>query len=198
MKNKLSFLVLALLIISLFFVIKLNIGAKTIEEAILKVGSKPISIIYEEKTDKGVIVFYNHLGGDDLSTAFVKKNLIGYKTIYSGVQGDMKLVLSKFGISNAYFPGIEKTSLPIYFGVISNIDISQVKVIEKKRNIEGQAKIINAKDRRIWLVYMENFEGSDFEIIGLSEDGKELAKIDGNISPYYADQKPFKSPYREQ
>ena len=196
MKNKLSLLVLALFIIPLFFVIKLNIGARTIEEAILKVGSKPISIIYEEKTDKGIIVFYNHLGGNDLSTAFVKKNLIGYKTLYSGVQGDMKLVLSKFGISNSYFPSIEKTSLPIYFGFISNIDISQVKVIEKKRNIEGQAKIINAKDKRIWLVYMENFEGSDFEIIGLSKDGKELAKIDGNISPYYADQKPFKSPYR--
>lgn len=108
---------------------------------------------------------------------------------------DIKSVSSKFGISDAYYPAIENASLSIYFGVIGNSDISQVKIIEKKRNIEGQAKIINAKDTRIWLIYMNNFEGSAFEIIGLSEDGKVLTKRDGNISPYYAEQKPFKSTY---
>lgn len=39
---------------------------------------------------------------------------------------------------------------------------------------------------------MNKFEGSDFKIVGLSNDGKETEKIDGNISPYSADQKPFK------
>ena len=39
---------------------------------------------------------------------------------------------------------------------------------------------------------MNKFEGSDFDIIGLSADGKELTEIDGNISPYYAEQKAFK------
>ena len=39
------------------------------------------------------------------------------------------------------------------------------------------------------------FEESDFDIIGLSKEGKELVKIDGNISPYYTDEKPYKSPY---
>ena len=42
---------------------------------------------------------------------------------------------------------------------------------------------------------MNKFQGSDFDIIGLSLEGKELTKIDGNISPYHADQKPFKSTY---
>jgi hypothetical protein len=45
---------------------------------------------------------------------------------------------------------------------------------------------------KIWLVYMSKFQGSDFNIIGLSKDGKELTKIDGDISPYYSEQKPFK------
>ncbi|MPN32520.1 hypothetical protein SDC9_179999 [bioreactor metagenome] len=124
--------------------------------------------------------------------AVVRKDIGGYKTAYSGVQGDINLVSSKFGISHIYFPNVEKTALPIYFGVIGNPDISEVKVIEKKRNIEDKAKIIDASGTRIWLVYMDKFQGSDFDIIGLSVDGKELIKIDGNISPYYAEQKPFK------
>ena len=48
---------------------------------------------------------------------------------------------------------------------------------------------------RIWLIHMDQFEGSHFEIIGFSEDNNVLVKIERNISPYAADQKVFKSPY---
>jgi len=196
MKKKIGFIVLSIMIVSVFLVIKFNNGAKTIEEAMTTPGSKAISIIHEEKTDKGSIVFWNHKGEDSFYTAFLRKTISGYKNVYSGVEGDISVVANKFGVSYTYLPNIEKTSLPIYFGIIGNPDISQVKIVEKKRNIEGQAKIINANGMRIWLVYMNKFQGSDFDIIGLSADGKELTKIDGNISPYYAEQKPFKSPYQ--
>lgn len=53
--------------------------------------------------------------------------------------------------------------------------------------VRFSAKIINAKDKRIWLIYMNKFQGSDFEIIGLSADGKELTRIKDNISPRYAE-----------
>lgn len=194
MKKKIVYIVLAIMIVSVFLVIKFSNGAKTIEEAITTPGSKPISIIHEEKTDKGSIVFCNTVGGDGLYTAIVRKNIFGYKNVFSGVQ-EVKSMANKFGLSYCYFPNVEKTSLPIYFGIIGNADISQVKIVEKKRNIEGQAEIINANGTRIWLMYMNKFQGSHFEIIGLSADGKELTKIDGDISPYYAEQKPFKSTY---
>lgn len=192
LKKKVSYIVLAISIISLFLVFKFSGGAKTVEEAINISGLKPVSIIHEEKNDKGSIVFCYTSSGSGLYTAIVRKNINGFHIVYSGVQGDIKFVSDKFGISHTYFPNIEKTSLPIYFGLIGNPDISQVKIIEKKRSIEGQAKIINANGTRIWFVYMNKFEGSDFDIIGLSADGKELTKIDGEISPYYAEQKPFK------
>ncbi|MGH4140725.1 hypothetical protein [Clostridium sp.] len=193
MKKKVGFAVLAIMIISLFsmfLIIKFGNGVKTIEEAVITPGS-PLSIIHEEKTDKGSIVFCNTVGFDSLFTAIVRKTLSGYKTVYTGWQSDIKRVANTFGVSYTYFPNIEKTSLPIYFGIIGNTDIKQVKIVEKKRNIEGQAKIINANGTRIWLVYMNKFQGSDFDIIGISADGKELTKIDGDISPYYAEQKPF-------
>ncbi|MDF2883558.1 MAG: hypothetical protein K0R54_4115 [Clostridiaceae bacterium] len=192
MKKKVSFIALGILIISLFFTFKFSGGAKTIEEAINTPGSKPVSIIYEEKNDKGTIVFCHTSDWNGLYTAVVKKNINGYKTVYSGVEGNIKLVSDKFCISYSYFPNIEKTALPIYFGLIGSSNISKVKIIEKKRNIEREAKIINANDKRLWLVYMNKLEGSDFDIIGLSADGKELTKIDGDISPYSAEQKPFK------
>lgn len=192
MKKKVILITFVLIVVSLFVAVKFRGSAKTIEEAINTSGSKQVNIIHEEKNDKGIIVFSYTSDGNGLYTAVVRKEIGGYKTVYSGVQGDIKLVSEKFGLSGNYFPAIEKTSLPIYFGIISNHDISEVKIIEKKRNIEREAKIINANGTRIWLVYMNKFEGSDFNIIGLSADGKELAKIDGDISPYYAEQKPLK------
>jgi hypothetical protein len=197
LKKKVGFIFSAITIISLilfFSVIKFGNGAKTIEEAVNTPGSMQLNIILEEKTDKGSIVFCNTVGQEGFYTAIVRKNISGFKTVYSG-GGDLQSAANKFGLSYTYFPNVKKTSLPIYFGIIGNSDISQVKIIEKKRNIEGQAKIIDANGTKIWLVYMNKFQGSDFDIIGLSADGKELTKIEGDISPYYAEQKPFKSTY---
>lgn len=196
MNKKLKIGILGLTVALVILVINFSAGVKSAEEAIKLSSSKPLSIIHEEKTNRGSIVFYETLGEDSLSTAFVRKSLGRYKVVYDGVEGDISLVAKKFGLSNMYFPTIEKTSLPIYFGLIGNPEIDQVKIMEKGRNIEGQAKIIEAEGKRIWLVFMNRFQGSDFDIVGLSSDGKEIVKVDGDISPYYADQKPFKSTYK--
>lgn len=84
MKKKLGFIVLPIMIVLLFLVIKSSNGAKTIEEAINP--SIPITIIHEEKTDKGSIVFYTHEGKNDFSTCFVRKTFNGYKYVYGGGQ----------------------------------------------------------------------------------------------------------------
>lgn len=196
MDKKLKIGILGLTVVLVILIINFSTGVKSAEEAIKLSSSKPTSIIHEEKTNRGSIVFYETLGEDSLSTAFVRKSLGRYKVVYDGVQGDISLVAKKFGLSNMYFPTIEKTSLPIYFGLIGNPEIDQVKIMEKGRNVEGQAKIIEAEGKKIWLVYMNRFQGSDFDIVGLSSDGKEIVKIDGDISPYYADQKPFKNTYQ--
>jgi hypothetical protein len=195
LKKRIGFTILAIMIvslISLLLLVKFGNGEKTVADLINNEGSMKLKIIHEEKTDKGSIVFCNTVGRDGLSTVIVRKTISGYKDVYSGGEADIKRVANKFGVSYTYYPNIEKTSLPIYFGIIGNPAINKVKIVEKKRNIEGQAKIINANGMRIWLVYMNKFEGSDFDIIGLSADGRELTKIDGDISPYYAEQKPFK------
>jgi hypothetical protein len=192
MKKKVILIALVLLIVSLSFVIKLIGGSRTIEEAINTSVSNKVSIIHEEKHGKRSIVFSYVSGGNGLYTAVVRKDVMGYKTVYSGVQGDIKLGSEKFGISHAYFPNIEKIGLPIYFGVIGKPEINEIRIVEKKREIERKAKIIESKGSRIWLVYMNGIEGSDFDITGYSKEGNELIKINGSISPYYVEQKPLK------
>lgn len=196
MKKLLVLAIVVLVSIGIVLISALNDGAKTLEEALSPAGSKPFKIIHEEKNKQGSIVFYSHLGQDDLSTAVVKKRFGRYKVLYSGVQGDITLFADTFGVAYNYFPSIQGTALPIYFGVIGNTDISKVKILEKKRNIEKEAKIIDAEGIRLWLIYMNQFQGSEFEILGLSADGKTVTKIDDNIQPYYANQKPMKSPYQ--
>jgi hypothetical protein len=192
MKKKIILFVLALIAVLLLVVVKMTGGANTIEEAINPDGSNKINIIHVEKHDKGSIVFGYISGENTLYTAVVRKDITGYKVVYSGVQGDIKLVSEKLGFSYTYFPSIEKVELPIYFGLIGNQDISDIRIVDKKREVEKQAKIIESNGTRIWLVYMNPFKGSDFDITGYSRENKELVKIDGNIAPFYADQKPVK------
>lgn len=192
MKKKIIFFVLALMAVLLLLLVKLNDGAKTIEEAINPKGSNKVSIIHEEKHGKGSIVFGYVSGRNGLYTAVVRKDITGYKIVYSGVQGDIKLFTEKHTISYDYFPSIENVGLPIYFGLIGNPDITEVRIVEKKRGVEKQAKIIESNGTRIWLVYMNSFKGSEFDITGYSKDDKELVKIDGNISPWCVEQKPLK------
>lgn len=192
MKKKIIFLMVAVIAILLFLAIKFTYSAKTIEDAISSPGSMKVDIIHEENHRKGTIVFGYVSNGTSLFTAVVRNDITGYKTVYSSVQGDIKLVSEKFGMSHTYFPSIEKVGLPIYFGLIGNPDISEIKIVEKKRGIERNAKIIESNGSRIWLIYMNGLEGSGFEILGYSKDSKELIKIDGNISPFYVEQKPIK------
>lgn len=193
--KKLLFAILVLLAMGVTFtIIRNNSGYKTLEEALNPSGSNTPNIIYKEKTGEGYIVLYSQFDNKDFSKAYVKKSLGKYKVVYSGVAGDIDETLDKIEMTNYYFPAFQKNWKPVYFGLIGDDEITQVNVIEKKRNINKQAKIINIKDYkyRLWLLYMDELEGSKFEIIGLSKDNEEIVKIDGNIYPLNVEDKPLK------
>jgi hypothetical protein len=57
------------------------------------------------------------------------------------------------------------------------------------------AKIIETQYMRIWLIYMNGFKGSNFDIVGISQEGKELVNI-SDISPWKVDQKSLRSHYK--
>lgn len=189
-----STLIISIIITLTFIVINCNGRKKSVKEA-LGIGSyNNLKIIHEEYTDKGIITFMINTDTTKkyLSTAFISKNLFGYKDLYSGV-GSIDGVGER-DLTAHYFPAIKKTSLPIYFGVILNDKIDEVIVKQGNSSEMKNAKIIDAGDTRIWLIYMNGFKGTEFEVIGYSSDGTEIYKFTDTI-PWNAEQKPVKSPY---
>lgn len=178
------------------FTIKYNNNSRTLEEELALSPGNEMTIIHEEKVDKGSMVFCFNEEEDYLYTSFIRKSIFGYENLYSGVQGDVKTIPNTVGLSSSYFLAIKNTSLPMYFGIITNIDIKEVKVKESSSS-DGwrNAKIIDTGDIRIWLVSMTGFNGTGFDIVGLDKDGKELYQISDTIS-WPAEQKSVRSPYK--
>ena len=189
-----SSLIIVLLVFVISIVINSNDRKNSIKQALGIETYNNLKIIHEEPTDKGSIVFISNTDTSNkyLSTAFVSKNIFGYKDLYSGVSSLEGL--DKIDLTAQYFPAIKKTSLPIYFGVILNDKIDKVSVKQTNSSEIKDAKIIETDDYRIWLVYMNGFKGTKFEILGYSNDGTEIYKFEDTI-PWSAEQKPLKSPY---
>ncbi|GFP75616.1 hypothetical protein [Clostridium fungisolvens] len=185
-------LVLILVIISAFCILNFSSTARDINHAVNRPGSVPVNIIYEQKGSKGSMVFCISSGVEGLFTAAVKENMFGYRLAYWVAQGDIKITIDKVGLTESYFPNINKITPPMFYGIVGNPEIKRVKIIEKKRNIEAEAKIVDANGYRLWLINMENFQGSQFDIIGLSDDDKEISHRHDNISPLTVEQKPTK------
>jgi len=196
--NKKSILLIgiALLILCLISIFNLNKN-NTLENELSVLTSDSFKIIAEDRTDKGTLFFAYNENEDVLRTSFIGKNLFGYKTLYSGVGTDITKASESLGLTYNYFLPIKQSSLPLYFGVIGNDEVKEVK-IKESTNESGwkSVKIIEADNKRIWLLYMNGFTGSTFDIVGVSEDGKDLVNIYDNFSPWTADQKPVRSPYK--
>lgn len=183
------------LIIIIFIVINAKGREKTIEEALGIEKNTNFKIIHEEATDKGIIAFCINKNNTNkyLSTAFVSKNIFGYKDLYSGI-ASIDFINDQRYLTSQYFPAIKDTPLPIYFGIILNDKIEKVSVKERNSSKIKNAEIINTSNGIIWLIYMDGFKGNEFEIIGYSSNGTELYKFTDTI-PWNAEQKALKSPY---
>lgn len=189
-----STLIIAVLVIFTSIIISSNGRKNSVKQALGIEANTNLKIIHEEPTDKGSIVFISNTDNSNkyLATAFVNKNIFGYKHLYSGVSSLEGL--DRIDLTAQYFPAIKKTSLPIYFGVILNDKVEKVRVKRNNSTEIKDAKIIETDAYRIWLVYMNGFKGTKFDILGYSNDGTELYKFEDTI-PQNAKQKPLKSPY---
>ena len=185
-----STVIIAVLVILISIAINSNGRKNSVKQALGIETNNDLKIIHEEPTDKGSIVFISNTDNSDkyLSTAFVSKNIFGYKNLYSGVSSLKGL--DRIDLTAQYFPAIKKTSLPIYFGVILNDKIEKVSVKQKNSSEIKDAKIIDTDDYRIWLVYMNGFTGTKFEILGYTNAGTKLYEFE-DIIPENAEQKPL-------
>ena len=173
----------------------IGIGS-SIQEAVQKSGRTVLKTLYEDKVSGGEVIFYikNSLDYEkaNIAAGYVKKTLWGWKWIYGGEHGSIKAMCGNNGFSAQYFPAVEGTPFPLYFGVITNKEIDKIKIIELQRNIISEARISGSGDLRVWYMYIGQLKGSKFCIKAYSKEGKELSFINDDMSPYSADQKPMK------
>lgn len=161
------------LILSALGFILLNLFPNTIESAL----GENCTIIYEEKTNGGSIVFYDNGNENNLSACFIKKLTFGYKYIYGG-GGDLITPAKAQEISTTNFNEIKDTPFPLYFGVINSNDISNVK-LENSQGKIFETKIIDWKDLKIWFTTIDSNDNiGPFNVIALSNENEELAKIE--------------------
>lgn len=195
-KYKLITTLIIFAIVILVFIMFNSKGREgTIEEALNISETNNIKIIHEEPTNKGSIIFAISLNNSNeyLGTAFLNKNLFGYRDLYSGTSSIDGI--DKRDLTAQYFPAIKESPLPIYFGVILNDKIKSVNVKEGNSSEIKEAKIIEAGDKRIWLVYMDGFKGNEFEVLGYSDNGDNIYNFEDTLS-WNVEEKPFKSPYK--
>jgi hypothetical protein len=186
-------------LVGLFFTIFIykpaDVGL-TAQEAAQKTGRIVLKTIHEEKVKGGEVIFFIKNNSDyekaDLAAGYVKKTIWGWKWIYGGGHGSINSMCSKNGFSAQFFPAVEGTPFPFYFGAITNSEIDKIKVVELQRNIISDAKISGSGDLRIWYIFTGNLKGSKFDIKAYSKEGKELSYINDDMYPYSADQKPMR------
>ena len=190
-----STLIIFAILISVFIMFNNKGREGTIEEALNISETNNIKIIHEEPTNKGSIIFAisSNNSNEYLGTAFLNKNLFGYKDLYSGTSSIDGI--DKRDLTAQYFPAIKESPLPIYFGVILNDEIKAVNVKENNSSEMKEAKIIEAGDKRIWLVYMDGFKGNEFEVLGYSDNGDNIYNFEDTLL-WNVEEEPLKSPYQ--
>ena len=164
------------------FVIISNSG-ESLEEMLPRIQDKPIEVLHEAEFDQGTIVFYQHVGLEkqDISYAYFRKQLLGdYELLTSGIQ-EVSSGLSHHGISFVDMPEMAEEFPPICFGLIGEEEIVDVKVIEKKRSIQQTTRIITSGEKRFWICELDDFQGTEWILVGLDSGGKEMVRIETNL-----------------
>ncbi|MDO0824627.1 hypothetical protein [Desulfosporosinus nitroreducens] len=144
-----------------------------VEEAIQKSGRNVTKVVHTEEVKGGVVVFYKKSvgnGGESNASGYVKKTLWGWEWGWGGEHSDS----ASMGFSAQYFPYSKGAPFPLVFGEIKDQQIQQIKVLEKDRTNDKEAKIVGKGTDLMWFVFLDKSEGPNFTITGLSSEGTTL------------------------
>lgn len=160
------------------------IKGKTLEEIISKIDRNIFLILHKEEVQNGILVFYipdthgNSGVESKIGVGYLKKTPFGWEMSYKG--GAYSTGIEQ-AIHYEFLPDDknENTPLPMFYGDIKEPDIKQVFVVDLKNGTEKQAKIISVDKKAdmtsefdIWYVLIDTFQGPNYEIKAITEDGE--------------------------
>jgi len=144
--KKYFILVIVILFLGYF---SIDDGESSIEDA-LDVNSKynyEIKHIEEIGNDYLVFSFLD----DYVHISHIRKNIRGFRTIYSGVAGDLSIVLENKSIFDFTMPGLDNNESFRYLGLLSSNDTKKLMLIDTKNNEEVATKIIEKDGFKFWI-----------------------------------------------
>lgn len=181
MKKKLILIVLTTsLLIAYFFFINAYHG-KSIEEALDTPTQSFNKVVHVEDLDGSYFVISK--SGDYLHTAVVNQLLGRYKTVYSGIHGDIDKVAEVFGVTDHYFPAIKYVSKPILYGVIGDSEISKLKLYNKESKVEENIEMIEKNNSKLWIKIFENIDDIKYVLKAYNEKGERIIERDLKFTP---------------
>jgi hypothetical protein len=181
MKKKIILVVLtASLLIAYFFFVN-GYQAKSIEEALDIPTQSNYEVIHVEALEGSYFVVSK--SGDYLHTALVNQLFGRYKTVYSGVHGEMDKVAKVFGVTDHYFPGIRHVSAPILYGVIGDSEVSKLELYNSESQVGENIKIIEKDDFKLWIKSLENTDDIAYVLKTYNEKGEEIIERDLKFTP---------------
>ena len=181
MKKKITIVVLIASLLIAYFLFVNAYQAKSIEEALETPTQSIYEIIHVEDLDGSFFVVSK--SGDYLHTAVVNQLLGRYKTVYSGVHGDIDEVAEVFGVTDHYFPGIKYVSKPILYGVIGDLEISKLELYNKDSKAGENIEIIEKDAIKLWIKTLENTDEIEYVLKGYNEKGEEIIERDLKFKP---------------
>ncbi len=144
--KKYFILVIVILLLGYF---SIEDGESSIEDA-LDINSKynyEIKHIEEIGNDYLVFSFLD----DYIHISHIRKNIRGFRTIYSGVAGDISRVLETKSIFDFTMPGLDNKESFRYLGLLSSNDAKKLTLIDTKNNEEVTTRIIDKDGFMFWI-----------------------------------------------
>lgn len=180
MKKFIAILSGCITILLVAFFVYNRLGAQTTQEAMTIAGLNTLEVLYEKKTNDGSILLYRTPGEEQLSLAFLNRNLLGYEYIDSAIQYETTSLEEQAGLTYVSLKKSDAIPYTIYAGVTTNPDLFEVLVTEPTFQIAHSAKVFesNVEGTYIWMAYSTDFTGENFSLIGLNQEGDIIGDLE--------------------
>lgn len=140
-----------------------------------------INLVNSFQTENGAIVFY-YLDNDKtyLLDAFLVKNLFGWKYVYGGVSG-IEGIPARVGFTTSVFPAVKGLAHPFLLGKIADDSIRSIRVEAVNSDAVKHAQILDVGEISVWIVSLDELDGTAYTITAYSEDGDALYDVEETI-----------------
>ena len=147
MKKYITLFLIAVIFISGY--LSIEKGEARLEDAIDIDSKYSFRVMHIENLGNDNIV-YSFTEDDYIHISLIRKTLRGYKSVYSGIAGDVTRSLEVNGLIMIRFPGLDNSNDVRFVGLLSANETNNVKLIDLSKNNEVDIEVIESDGMKFW------------------------------------------------